>query len=213
MPKAQNQLHQNAWMRWFFAVFIFVLWTHFNWWVKCTVNVIIENKKRWISQMKFHKAFRNLSIFIKGSISKPRSILYSFNFSINTTPTQKDRLDFNIKWFLILLYEVRNIHENKSWSLGAMLYSVKFQFWLTSTSINVALAFEFVIESSTQTYANSFHVHAVLFYVQHMLETYLRTAHYIFKIKTGVALVNCTLLFHKFILKLYHWKLISFQIV
>ena len=107
LPKAQNQLHQNAWMRWFFAVFIFVLWTHFNWWVKCTVNVIIENKNRWISQMKFHKAFRNLSIFIKGSISKPRSILYSFNFSINTTPTQKGRLDFNIKWFLILLYEVR----------------------------------------------------------------------------------------------------------
>ena len=29
-----------------------------------------------------------------------------------------------------------------------------------------------------------------------MLETYLRTAHYIFKIKTGVALINCTLLFH-----------------
>ena len=155
--------------------------------------------------MKFPKAFRNLSIFIKGSISKPRSISYSFNFSINTTPTQKGRLDFNIKWFLILLEEQNcTIHENKSWSLGAMLYSLKFQFRLTSTSINVALAFEFVIESSTQTYANSFHVHAVLFYVQHMLETYLRTAHYIFKINTGVALVNCTLLFHKYILKLYH---------
>ena len=182
--------------------------------MKCTVNVIIENKNRWISQMKFHKAFRNLSIFIKGSISKPRSILYSFNFSINTTPTQKGRLDFNIKWFLILLYEEQNytIQENNSWSVGAMLYSVKFQFWLTSTSINVALAFEFVIESSTQTYANSFHVHAVLFYVQHMLETYLRTAHYIFKINTGVALVNCTLLFYKSILKLYHWKSLSCQV-